>query len=268
MLDEVGSTNDWLIQQCRQGSALPLACFAESQTQGRGRRGKQWLQVSGSNIAMSVALPFGFERTELVNLPLLIALSIIYALERLGITGCQIKWPNDILVDGRKLAGVLIETVMLPAKVNAVGSDCPAYADWAVIIGIGLNYDMSLMAGAESTEEVNLVDLLTLQENAGNHLVERHVVAAAIMQSCLAVCHGYPANAEVLLADFRQHYDYCFGKSLDIFLDNGEKLTGVSRGISSHSELIVCLGDAGERRFHSAEVSIRPTICKSDSSSV
>ena len=97
----IDSTNNWSSQQCKSGRNLPFACFAEQQTQGRGRRGKQWLMAAGSNIAMSIAWPVDISYQQLNLLPLSVALAIVETLEGLGLSQVQIKWPNDVFVNDK-----------------------------------------------------------------------------------------------------------------------------------------------------------------------
>ena len=75
VLPVVDSTNDWCMQQCRSGRSLPFSCFAEKQTQGKGRRGKQW-QMSATNIAMSLTWPIAAHDKVLQLLPLSVAMVI------------------------------------------------------------------------------------------------------------------------------------------------------------------------------------------------
>ena len=81
----IDSTNSWSLQQCRDGKTLPFACFAENQTSGKGRRGKQWIMSAYANIAMSVSWSFGSPRQQLHLLPLSIALAVVKTLEKLNL---------------------------------------------------------------------------------------------------------------------------------------------------------------------------------------
>ncbi len=276
VLAETGSTNYWALRCCRQGRALPFACFAESQTNGRGRRGKQWLQAAGANVAMTLAFPFYFERAEVNRLPLSIALSVVRVLEKLGVSGSRIKWPNDIMVNDKKIAGILIETtasVKVQADSEAV-ENTPDNADfddigsagkaWAAVIGIGFNYDMSSMCRHEQLAEVALTDMVSvmmLAKKPVSTIPDRNRVAALILDGCLDVCRQYPENVERLRREFDEKYDYCKGRQLDILLDNGEVLSGTSRGLGQHDELLVCIdGESEVRSFNSAEISVRPVV--------
>ncbi len=266
VLDEVSSTNDWVIQQFRQGRKLPIVCFAEKQTAGRGRRGKQWVGGIGSNIAMTLAWPFKLAYAELTWLPLVMAMAIVKTLTRLGVKNSQVKWPNDVLVNNKKIAGILLETV---GASQASGYN---HGPALTVIGIGLNYDMSvLLEGAElngiavtdiisvmKTSTLDTVDNKVMSEGQYfqlDSLSQRGRVAAILLENCLTFCQGYPENVVAVQQEFTKNYDYCKDKLLDIMLDDGSKLVGIAQGLTPQAELIV-LVDNQRRIFHSADISV------------
>jgi BirA family biotin operon repressor/biotin-[acetyl-CoA-carboxylase] ligase len=125
---ETGSTNaDLLARAPALAAAVLLA--AEHQTAGRGRAGRSWLSAPGHSLTFSLAWKFDGGLRTLTGLPLAVGTALAETLGRLG-QPVQLKWPNDVLKDGDKLAGILVETS--PAADGAV---------WAVI-GIGLNLAM------------------------------------------------------------------------------------------------------------------------------
>lgn len=103
VLDETSGTNAWLAEQSYAGPHLVLA---EQQTAGRGRRGRSWHSPPGLNLYASVDWQFDCASSQLGPLGLVVALSLAAAIDRPGV---GIKWPNDLVVDGQKLAGILIE---------------------------------------------------------------------------------------------------------------------------------------------------------------
>ncbi len=122
---ETGSTNaDLLARAATLGANLLLV--AERQTAGRGRAGRSWLSAEGGSLTFSLAWKFNAPLHALAGLPLAVGVALAEALAALDVT-VQLKWPNDLLKDGAKLAGVLIET-------QGAGPG----AIWAVI-GVGLN---------------------------------------------------------------------------------------------------------------------------------
>lgn len=125
---ETGSTNADLLARAA-GLDAPLLLLAERQSAGRGRAGRSWLAAEGGALTFSLAWRFEASVQALAGLPLAVGVILAETLAGLGVP-VQLKWPNDVLKDGAKLAGVLIETQAAP------GGQC-----WA-IIGVGLNLVM------------------------------------------------------------------------------------------------------------------------------
>lgn len=128
LVASTGSTNADLLARLNRLTG-PLLLVAEAQTAGRGRAGREWFSAPGSALTFSLAWKFMRPLAGLVGLPLAVGVAIAETLASFGIDA-QLKWPNDVLRDGRKLAGILIET----ATVNDGGQP----AIWAVV-GVGLN---------------------------------------------------------------------------------------------------------------------------------
>jgi BirA family biotin operon repressor/biotin-[acetyl-CoA-carboxylase] ligase len=128
LVDETGSTNaDLLASLDRlQGPSLLLA---HRQTAGRGRAGRSWLSAPGKSLTFSLAWKFHLPVQALVGLPLAVGVALAEALAMFNVN-VRLKWPNDVLYEGRKLAGILIE--------SASAGRVPHEASWAVI-GVGIN---------------------------------------------------------------------------------------------------------------------------------
>ena len=241
----IDSTNSWSLQQCKLGRALPFASFAEQQTQGRGRRGKRWAMLPNSNIAMSLSWSFVRLHPKLHLLPLSIAMAIVATLEHIGLRHVQVKWPNDVFVQGRKIAGILIETQPLNDK------------EIAVVIGVGLNYDMSVLRYDQSLDLPELTDICyELESGQKAKAPQRSQVAALLLQRVVEVCQCFQQDAERYLEKFRALYDFCLDKNIEIILDNGEKRSGVATGVNDKAELLVMI-DGEQQVFNSAEVSVK-----------
>jgi BirA family biotin operon repressor/biotin-[acetyl-CoA-carboxylase] ligase len=123
---EAESTNDEAWAALSGGLPDGVAVVADAQRRGRGRAGRGWTHAPGLGLALSVALVLGCDVRQAGVVPLAAGLAVAEALARRGLEP-RLKWPNDVLAGGRKLAGVLCELRRLPA-----GSD-------AVVIGIGVN---------------------------------------------------------------------------------------------------------------------------------
>lgn len=128
--DSIDSTNAQAMRLIDGGEPLPLLVLAERQTAGRGRRGRKWVSPFAENLYYSLAMRIDGGMRRLEGLSLLVGLAVVKMLREMGIKGAGLKWPNDILVGGRKLAGVLLELTGDPADVCHV------------VIGIGINVNM------------------------------------------------------------------------------------------------------------------------------
>lgn len=135
--DVIDSTNRWLVEQARAGARAGLVAVADHQTAGRGRFDRRWDAPPGANLLMSVLLrPEGLETTRRHLVVATVAVAAVKALEKLApALAAGIKWPNDLVVDDRKLAGVLAE----------------ATADGAVVVGIGVNLGWAPEGAARAT---------------------------------------------------------------------------------------------------------------------
>ena len=130
--ESTASTNDdaWSMYtgMARGGAAV----LAREQTRGRGRAGRRWEQVPGKGLALSVALRLDFDVRRAGAIPLAAGLAVARAAHALGVPAARLKWPNDVLVGGKKLAGVLCEMRRVPSGRDGAMSH-------AVAIGIGMN---------------------------------------------------------------------------------------------------------------------------------
>ena len=254
--ESIDSTNNWSLQQCKLGKTLPFVCFAEEQTSGRGRRGKQWLMSARSGIAMSLTWPFVLSQQPLHLLPLSIALAIVETLENLGLKQVQIKWPNDVYVQGKKIAGILIETQPIKdGQVNGrVNESITDGKHVAVVIGLGLNYQMLMHEQTKTLVLTDICEQIKLQKIAAKP--ERNRVAAALLHNVITVCQNFRQTSSKNLEKFCDSYDFCKQKKVEIILDNKEVLSGIAQGVNDNAELLVLV--KGELRvFNSADVSVR-----------
>ena len=138
----ISSTNDFVAQSLQKKSQSGVVCLAEMQSAGRGRRGRTWLSPAAGTFYGSVGWVFneGFQVVE--GLSLAIGVAVIQALNTCGVEGLQLKWPNDIVWQGKKLGGILIE-------MNAeVGGSCQ------VVVGVGVNLALPQTVKTQIDQEV------------------------------------------------------------------------------------------------------------------
>lgn len=156
VVEETGSTNADLLAAL-PALAAPTLLIALSQTAGRGRAGRAWLSAAGRSLTFSLAWKFQLPMHALVGLPLAVGVSIAESLAQFDVQA-RLKWPNDVLHEGRKLAGILIE--------SASAGKAPHDASWAVI-GIGINLALSERMAAEIGRPVGNIPRLAELDQDG-----------------------------------------------------------------------------------------------------
>ena len=252
LLDSVDSTSEWVLQQVRSRRDFPFACFAEEQTHGRGRRGRSWLSPSNSNIYMSLAWKLDVKLNELGALSIVIGMAVIRALEGIGIKQARLKWPNDVLVNDKKIAGILIETAK--SNVKALGND----EALVVVIGIGLNYNWPADFIEKPDQPWTDVVSSLKSGSVGERNYGRDYLGGLLLRECMEMCEFYPHNNESLLKEYQASYDACLHQSVDVILDSGIKINGIANGVTATGELRVLI-DGEEQVFNSADISLRNT---------
>jgi len=132
VFDSIDSTNAEALRAIERGQATPFLVLAERQTAGRGRRGRKWVSPFAENIYYSLVLRIEGGMRQLEGLSLVVGLAVMQALRALGVPGVGLKWPNDVLVGQKKIAGILLELVGDPADVCHV------------VLGVGINVNMQI----------------------------------------------------------------------------------------------------------------------------
>jgi BirA family transcriptional regulator, biotin operon repressor / biotin---[acetyl-CoA-carboxylase] ligase len=238
----VDSTNTVLLSRSNVVNGTSEVMLAEYQTAGRGRRGRSWVAPPGGAICLSLSWTFPGVPADLGSLGLVIGVCELRALRQLGIKDARLKWPNDLLVNDRKLGGILIE---LRAEY-----DGPAY----VVIGMGLNVALGPDLLAQIAETgVAPIDLVT----AGMEQPSRNAVAAAVVDSCIRGLLEFEREGlRPFIEDWR-NADALFGRMVNIRGASGEVARGLARGVDLHGALLVETPDEGLKKFISGDVSVR-----------
>lgn len=234
----VDSTNGWLMEQAKRGADSGHTVLAELQTNGRGRRGRNWQSPLGGNIYLSQLWRINEGLNAVSGLSLATAVALIRALRKVVAMEAGVKWPNDILVQGKKLAGILLEISGEPAG--------PCH----VVVGIGINVNLGSSAAQAIDQPWTDLHSLTHQPLARNRLV-----AQLIMELMRVRRSAEQQKLQPYLQEWRALDSY-LGKQVELHSPNGV-FTGVVRGIDNSGALQ--LAHNGQlMRFHSGEVSLRP----------
>jgi len=219
------------------------AVLAECQTGGRGRRERSWHSPSGGNIYLSLGWWFRDCQWPLSTLPLIVAIAVCRALARAGLHGHGIKWPNDILVQGKKLAGILVE-------LQSAG-DSPALA----VIGVGLNVRMPSPQPGEPETVIDRpwTDLVS-QLKPGEAGISRNRLVAFLLDELLEALVAFELAGFEGFSDTWRELDLLQGKRIQLE-HNGQILAGVAHGVDKNGGLLLETAQSGIQVFHSGEVS-------------
>lgn len=219
------------------GSAVLLA---ERQTAGRGRRGRSWASPLAANLYLSLSRRFGGGLARLGGLGLAAGVAAAEALHALGLPQRCLKWPNDLVLGGRKLGGLLAE-----------GSGEAAGAARAVV-GLGLNVRMA-EAAAHGIDQ----PWTDLARALGAGVPERNLIVVRLLDRLVPALELFDREG---LAPFLPRYAACDalqGRPVTVLTGDGGRCEGAALGVAEDGALRLATA-AGERRFHAGEVSVRP----------
>ncbi len=229
ILDTIDSTNSYLLRLIKSNVSSGRVCFAEQQTQGRGRRGRSWFSPHAKSIYCSLLWRFKEVQQDISGLSIAVAVMILNSLKKYGITeGIQLKWPNDILFAGRKLAGILLEC-----------------SGTHVVIGIGLNLCLP-------QREDHWIDVMQIT----GELPKRNYLAGLLLNELLEKLPLYQANGlKEFVSEWRK-YDFFTGKNITVHLPE-KSVSGVMYGINDAGELLLQDQENRLRNFRYGEITVR-----------
>ena len=250
----LGSTNGYLMDWAQRGSIDGWICLADVQTQGRGRRGRRWMSPFAQNLAMSLGVTVGASPATLGGLSLAVGLAAVDCLGSMGVQDVQLKWPNDLLLEGAKLGGILLELTSRKVSrtdsrtVSGKVSSTVSAPRSQVVVGIGLNLELPEAVRKE-------VDQVIADLSSHGYLVSRNVLAGRLASSIVDYVGqferaGFAPMCQVFDAHHRYH-----GKRCRI-VSGKDEVVGVVTGVSDTGALILETA-AGPRTFVSGEVSLR-----------
>ncbi len=223
----ISSTNEFITNQINQLKKGDL-CLAEYQTAGRGRRGRQWLSPFAGQLIFSFYWTIDPKKA-LDGLSLVIGLAIAEALN------VNVKWPNDILLSGRKLGGILVEIIN---NKNGLLN---------LVVGTGINVKLP-----QSTEISQPYAQLTEQDPD----IDREKILIKVIQRIYSRLAQFEEKGidEEFMQQWINHNEF-FGDEVNVFTEQGS-ISGIEQGIDKRGYLKV-ITDEGERYFNAGEVSLR-----------
>lgn len=229
---DIDSTNRYLVENGLGGDV----CLAEQQTKGRGRRGRDWVSPFARSIYFSTAWVFSGGAQSLEGLSLAVGLKVADALAGLGCRDLQLKWPNDILSNGSKLAGILLEMS------GDVSGECK------VVLGVGINVDIPERIGQSIDQQ--WIDLKSMGF-AGT----RNDVAIALINKLLPLLSTYSDTGFKPYRQAWESLDAFRGK--EVYLSSvNNRVDGRAAGVSDTGALLLET-DEGIRQYSGGELSLR-----------
>ena len=235
------STNSYLLEKLRTEEIHGNVVLAESQSNGRGRRGNKWLSPLGSGLYLSVAWRFLRTPNVLGLLSLYIGVAIVHALESSGIDKVALKWPNDILVQNGKLGGVLID----------IKGEAGGPVD--VIIGVGINYNMPEALTKEITQSTT--DIYRITAESLSERPSRNQIMASLLSSIFEILEKIDMNETSGLLDEWRRYDCFMGKPARLVFQQ-DLIEGVVKGVDEQGSLLSDV-DGNIQCYTSGDLSLR-----------
>ena len=238
VLDEVVSTNTYLMKAAASGAPHASCVVAHIQTNGRGRRGRTWISHLGASLTFSLLWRFDCGAAALSGLSLAIGVGLIRALTELGITSAQLKWPNDVLVENKKLAGILID---LQGDL-----DGPS----AAVIGVGININLP-----ESIKKSIDQPAIDLNQMGAGH-VDQNQLLGIVLKHFANVLRQFEQSGFVGIRDEWLRYHAYHQQPVRLLMPDGRDIEGEVIDVADDGILLVNTA-YGMQRFSAGEISLR-----------
>jgi len=239
LFDQLSSTNQLAGELVAPSHGYWSAVLSELQTAGRGRRGRNWISPYAANIYLSMAWTLSRPLSQAAVLSPFLALRVGQCLQRLGVPKVQVKWPNDIYCDGKKIAGLLLECF------GELSDSC------TLVVGVGVNVSMSTYKTITIDQE--WIDLLTVMGAAD--CLSRNQLAAELINSLFAALREFESDQMGLWQEQWQAMDAFHGQSVSL-QDPHQGLSGIAQGICADGAYKVS-NKEGEHRLLTGDMSLR-----------
>ncbi len=239
LLDEADSTSTRLAALAQQGAPSGTCIAAEWQSAGRGRRGRAWQSAPGASITFSLLWRFERGPGHLAGLSLAIAVAASRALERCGVEGVGVKWPNDLVAGWKKLGGILVET-----SGDLLGPT-------AAIVGVGVNYRLGEALLARIDQPAVDVASLSPEPPSRNDLLAALVAELVLALECFER-EGFAAFREA----WKARHAYA-GRRVTVLRPDAAPRAAEVLDVAEDGALVVS-EDGRASRLTAAEISLRP----------
>jgi BirA family biotin operon repressor/biotin-[acetyl-CoA-carboxylase] ligase len=233
---EVSSTNTELLNNKKDYNANGTIIFAETQTMGKGRMKREWYSTKNLNLTFSILVTdprYLKRKVNMINYAA--SLAVALSIENLFQLHTELKWPNDVLIDGKKVAGILLESTSVGSKIDRL------------VVGIGINVNQSFFQGKFMLEPTSIKIEL-------KHAVERERVLAEVLNHLEELFGNVISSPKIILDEWRERCGM-IGKHITVMNDDISK-RGIFEDIDENGFLILRTTDKTET-LHFGDVSIR-----------
>ena len=235
---QLDSTNAEAVRLAVQGAKSGTVVVADSQTAGKGRRGRTWESPAKENIYMSMLLRPEFTVDKAPMLTLVMAYSIAQVIREYGFSQVQVKWPNDLILSGKKICGILTEMQLKEAQIDYV------------VIGVGVNVNTREFP-PELEEKASSLYL------ESGKLFDRTVLIERIVENFNKTYEQFLKVQDLsFLSEAYNDMLVNVGREVQV-LQPGSEYTAYALGINSQGELRVRTADGEEKHVYAGEVSVR-----------
>ncbi len=224
-VEDIDSTNSFLLSSDEEFEDGTIV-LAEYQSNGRGRKERNWLSEKGKNLTFSILLKNNLNPQDLQVLSMYTSLAIIKALDALYDINAKLKWPNDILVNDSKICGILVEASFLGNSLEKV------------VIGVGLNVNQFNFPGEYRIKPTSLRRELKREVN-------REEVLSEIINILEELLEEFPINKIKILKEWQEHCPFV-GDNIAIDVDNTTKY-GIFDSIDENGNLVLKIGNTYEK---------------------
>lgn len=237
-METVDSTNTRAKRLAEEGAPSGTLVVAEEQTGGKGRRGRGWSAAKGENIMMTLLLRPQIRPEHASRMTLLMAMAVVRGIRKETGLPAGIKWPNDVVVHGKKVCGILTE---MSAEIDYINH---------VVIGTGINVNQEIFP-----EEIRMT-AGSLCRECGEKIC-RAKLAAEVLEE-LEKLYEIFLQTEDMSALCREYNELCVNRGHEIrVMEPGKEYTGTTDGINASGELVVRKADGSMVCVYAGEVSVR-----------
>ncbi len=235
--EEIDSTNTYLLDKTNKNLADGTVVFAEKQNKGRGRKDRVWYSVKDQNLNFSILLTnrkYLGKNINLINLAS--SLAVAQSIENLFQLNTNLKWPNDVLIKGKKVSGILLEATSQGSKVERL------------VTGIGINVNQTMFQGNFNIPPTSI-------KLESNENIERERLLAEVLNNFEELLEKISTEPEAILKDWKSRCRM-IGEKIEVSDDNVTKY-GIFDDIDENGFLLLKSRDNKIEKIHFGDVSVQ-----------